>query len=61
MPISKLSRKGYKVVARTITNYTPKPIRLMKTVAMDTMSSVATKTNIVNQFKRIGVKTENRK
>ena len=56
MPISKLSRKRYKVVDRTITNHTPKPIRLMKTVAMDTKSSVATKTNIVNHSKRIGVK-----
>ena len=57
MPISKLSRKRYKVVDRTTTNHTPEPIRLMKTVAMDTKSSVATKTNIVNQSKRIGVKT----
>ena len=56
MPISKLSRKRYKVVDRKITNHTPKPIRIMKTVAMDTKSSVATKTNIVNQSKCIGVK-----
>ena len=57
MPISKLSHKRYKVVDRTITNHTPKLIRLMKTVVMDTKSPVATKTNIVNQSKRIGVKT----
>ena len=54
MPISKLSRKRYKVVDRMIIN---QPIRLMKIVAMDTKSSVATKTNIVSQSKRIGVKT----
>ena len=41
MPISKLSRKRYKVVDRTITNHTPKPIRLMKTVAMDIKLYVA--------------------
>ena len=40
----------------TITNYTLKPISLMKTVAMDIKSYVAIKINIVNQFKRIGVK-----
>ena len=41
MPISKLSRKSYKVVDRTITNHTPKPIRLIKTVAMDIRLYVA--------------------
>ena len=57
MPILKLSQKRCKVVDQTITNHTPKPIKLMKTVAMDTKSSVATKANIVNQSKRIRVKT----
>ena len=37
-------------------NHTLKLIRLMKTVAMDIKSYVAIKINIVNQFKRIGVK-----
>ena len=56
MPISKLSRKRCKFVDRTITNHTPKLIRLMKTVAIDIKSYVTIKINIVNQFKRIGVK-----
>ena len=50
------SRKRCKVVDRMITNHTLKPIRLMKTVAMDIKSYVAMKINVVNQFKRIGVK-----
>ena len=37
-------------------NHTQKPIRLIKTVAMDIKSYVAIKINIVNQFKRIRVK-----
>ena len=41
---------------RMITNHTLKPNRLMKTVAMDITSYVAIQINIVNQFKRIGVK-----
>ena len=56
MLISRLSRKRFKVVNLTMINHTEKPIRLMKTVAMDIKSSVAIKINIVNQFKRIGVK-----
>ena len=56
MRISKLSQKRCKVVDRTMTNHTPKLIRLMKTVAMDIKSYVAMKINIVNQFKRIGIK-----
>ena len=56
MLISRLSRKQYKAVDRTITNHTLKPIKIMKTVAMDIKSYVATKINIVNQFKDIGVK-----
>ena len=43
-------------VDRTMTKHTQKLIRLMKTVAMDIKSYVAIKINIVNQFKRIGVK-----
>ena len=49
MQILKLSRKKCKVVDRTITNHTLKPIRLMKAVAMDTTSYVAIMTHIVNQ------------
>ena len=56
MPISRLSRKRYKVVDRTITNHTLKPIKIMKTVAIDIRSYVATKINIVNEFKNIEVK-----
>ena len=62
MPISRLSRKRYKVVdkakrwRRRRRDHTPKLIRLMKTVAMDIRWFVATKINIVNQLKRIGVK-----
>ena len=56
MLISRLSRKRYKVVDRTITNHTLKPTKIMKTVAMDIRSYVATKINIVNQFKDIEVK-----
>ena len=61
MPFSRLSRKRYKVVNkvkrwRRRRDRTPKLIRLMKTVAMDIRLYVATKRNIVNQFKRIGVK-----
>ena len=41
---------------RMITNHAQKPIRLMRTVAMDIGSSVAIKINIVNQFKHIRVK-----
>ena len=37
-------------------NHMQKPIRLMKTAAMDMKSYVAIKINIVNQFKRIGMK-----
>ena len=48
--------KKYKVVDRMMTNHTPKPIRLMKTVAMDIRSYVATTTNIANQSKHIEVK-----
>ena len=35
-------------------NHTQKPIRLLKTVAMNTKLHVAMMTNIVNQFKPIG-------
>ena len=48
--------KRFKVVNLTMINHTLKPIRLMKTVAMDIKSYVAIKINIVNQFKYIGVK-----
>ena len=56
MLISRLSRKRLKIVNLTMTSHAQKPIRLIKTVVMDTKSSVAIKINIVNQFKRIGVK-----
>ena len=61
MPISRLSRKRYKVVDkakrwRRRRDHTPKLIRLMKTVAMDIRSYDATKTNIANQSKHIEVK-----
>ena len=61
MPISRLSRKRYKVVNkvkrwRRRRDHTPKLIRLMKTVAMDIRSYVATKRNIANQSKHIEVK-----
>ena len=49
-------RKRFKVVSLTMINHTRKPIRLMKTVAMDKKSYVPIKINIVNQFKHIGVK-----
>ena len=39
--------KRCKVVDRTITNHTLKPVRLMKTVAMDMKSYVAIKTHAV--------------
>ena len=57
MPISRLSRKSYKVVDRTIINHTPKPIKIMKTVVMNIWLYVATMTNIANQPKIIEVKT----
>ena len=41
MLISRLLQKRFKVVDRTITNHTPKPIRLIKTVAMDIRLYVA--------------------
>ena len=56
MLISRLSRKRLKVVNLTMINHTQKPNRLIKTVAMDIKSYVAVKINIVNQFKRTGVK-----
>ena len=42
---------------KRIRDRTPKPIRLMKTVAVDTRSYVAMITNITNQSKHIEVKT----
>ena len=56
MPISRLSRKRYKVVDRMITNHTLKPIKIMNNMAMDIRSYVAAKINIVNQFKDTEVK-----
>ena len=56
MLISRLSRKRFKVVNLTMINHTQKPIRLMKTVAMDTKSYVTITISIANQFKRIRVK-----
>ena len=55
MLISRLSQNRFRVVNLTIINHTQKPIRLMKTVAMDIKSHVIIKIDIVNQFKRIGV------
>ena len=52
----RLSQEKYKVVDRTITTHTLKPIKIMKTVAMDIRLYVATNINIVNQFKDLVVK-----
>ena len=49
-------QKRFKVVTLTLINHTQKPIRLMKTVVMDTKSYVAMMINIVNQFKPTEVK-----
>ena len=64
MLILRLSRKRCKVVdkakrwrRRRIRNHTLKPIRLMKTVAVDIRSYVATMINTVNHFKGTEVKT----
>ena len=46
MLISRLSRKSFKVVNLTMINHTQKPIRLMKTVAMDIKLYLATMISI---------------
>ena len=63
MLISRISRKRYKVANKAkrwrrkrIRDHTSKPIRLMKTVAVDIRSYVAMMTNIANQSKHIEVK-----
>ena len=55
MLISRLSRKRFKVVNLMMISHTQKPIRLMKTVAMDIKSYIAIKINIINQFNRLQI------
>ena len=56
MPILKLSQERCKVVDQIMTNHTPKPIRLTKTVVMDIRSSVAMMTNTQNQHRYLEVR-----